>query len=77
MADKNKTYYHGYITIPKSDGIDYLIPTTTINDVLTDNKGTTLNTVIQDIRNDITQAANVDPMTNSDIDEAFTAAGIK
>lgn len=77
MADTNKTYYHGYITIPKKNGIDYLLPTTTINDVITDSKGTTLNTVIQDINNKITSSGNIDAMTNSEIDAAFTAAEIK
>lgn len=76
MAD-SKTYYHGYITIPKANGVDYLLPTTTSNDVIMDNEGTTLKTTIQNINNNISQAANIDAMTDTEIDQAFTDAGIK
>lgn len=76
MATTSKTYYHGYITIPKENGIDYLLPTTTINDVLADSTGKTLNTVIGEINNKITSIPSIDAMTTSDIDTAFTSAGL-
>lgn len=76
MATTSKTYYHGYITIPKENGIDYLLPTTTINDVLVDSTGKTLNTVISEINNKIGSGSNIDTMTTSDIDAAFTSAGL-
>lgn len=76
MATTSKTYYHGYITIPKENGIDYLLPTTTINDVLADNTGKTLNTVISEINNKIGSGSNIEAMTTSDIDAAFASAGL-
>lgn len=83
MATANKTYYHGYLTIPKKDSVDYLVPTTTINDVLVDNDGKTLNTTITEINQNITNinniietGANINSITNEEIDAAFKAAGL-
>ena len=71
------TYFHGYMTIPDSDGVKYLLPTTTINDVIADASGKTLNKVIQEINESIKSGDSVAAITNSEIDKAFTDAGLK
>lgn len=71
------TYFHGYMTIPDSDGVKYLLPTTTINDVIVDASGKTLNTDIKEIKESIKNGDSVAAITNSEIDKAFTDAGLK
>lgn len=71
------TYFHGYMTIPDSDGVKYLLPTTTINDVIADTSGKTLNTVIQEINESIRNGDSVAAISNSDIDKAFADAGLR
>lgn len=71
------TYFHGYMTIPDSDGVKYLLPTTTINDVIVDASGKTLNTDIEEIKESIRNGDSVAAITNSEIDKAFTDAGLK
>nr|DAT84398.1 MAG TPA: hypothetical protein [Caudoviricetes sp.] len=71
------TYFHGYMTIPDADGVKYLLPTTTVNDVIADTSGKTLNTVINEINESIKSGDSVAAITNSEIDKAFTDAGLK
>lgn len=70
------TYFHGHITVPTDTGIQYLLPVTTVNDVIADSSGKRLNTVINDLKTLIATTDNTKAISNTEIDTAFSTVGL-
>lgn len=70
------TYFHGHITVPTDTGIQYLLPVTTVNDVIADSSGKRLNTVITEIKKLIETTDNTKAISNAEIDTAFKSVGL-